>query len=150
MQPDNHCAKISRTSSPHFRITSNQRRAMVPNPPTCCLIHASMAGSRTTAPLNRSNSVLIVTPLSVLDIFGYGAPLPLPPESLVWNSLSLLGVSARTIPAVFYNPDRRIGGPEIIHKRAWGTSMAISQKLTSGPNASELLVIRDIWLSPGF
>ena len=31
--------------------------------------HASMAGSRSTAPLNRSNSVLIPAPLSALEIF---------------------------------------------------------------------------------
>src|SRR5215471_8421315 len=33
---------------------------MAPNSPACSFIHASMAGSRSTAPLNRSNSVLIV------------------------------------------------------------------------------------------
>ncbi len=31
---------------------------MAPNSPACSFIHASMAGSRSTAPLNRSNSVL--------------------------------------------------------------------------------------------
>src|SRR5712692_5366547 len=31
---------------------------MAPNPPGCSFIHASMAGSRSTAPLNRSNCVL--------------------------------------------------------------------------------------------
>src|SRR5712692_2376963 len=36
---------------------------MAPNSPECSFIHASMAGSRSTAPLNRSNSVLIVAPL---------------------------------------------------------------------------------------
>src|SRR6266436_869313 len=36
---------------------------MAPNSPTCSLIQASMAGSRSTAPLNRSNSVLIVATL---------------------------------------------------------------------------------------
>src|SRR5580692_6546358 len=35
---------------------------MAPNPPVCFFIHASMARSRSTAPLNRSNSVLIVAP----------------------------------------------------------------------------------------
>jgi len=53
--------KSSRTSSPHFRITSNHRCATAPNSPLCSFIHISMAGSRSTAPLNRSNSVLIVT-----------------------------------------------------------------------------------------
>src|SRR5712664_3838648 len=37
---------------------------MAPNSPACSFIHASMAGSRSTAPLNRSGSVLIVAPLS--------------------------------------------------------------------------------------
>src|SRR5882724_9181084 len=36
---------------------------MAPNSPACSFIHASMAGSRSTAPLNRSNSVLIVATL---------------------------------------------------------------------------------------
>src|SRR6266850_4436291 len=36
---------------------------MAPNSPECSFIHASMAGSRSPAPLNRSNSVLIVAPL---------------------------------------------------------------------------------------
>jgi hypothetical protein len=36
---------------------------MAPNSPECSFIHASMAGSRSTAPLNRSNSVLIIAPL---------------------------------------------------------------------------------------
>ena len=31
-----------------------------PNSPACFFIHASMVGSRSTAPLNRINSVLIV------------------------------------------------------------------------------------------
>src|SRR5882762_2860945 len=37
---------------------------MAPNSPSCSFIHASMAGSRSTAPLNRSKSVLIVARLS--------------------------------------------------------------------------------------
>src|SRR4030088_2728292 len=36
---------------------------MAPNSPACSLIQASMAGARSTAPLNRSNSVLIVETL---------------------------------------------------------------------------------------
>src|SRR6266436_290731 len=36
---------------------------MDPNSPACFFIHVSMAGSRSTAPLNRSNSDLIVAPL---------------------------------------------------------------------------------------
>src|SRR5271157_11600 len=53
----------SRTSSPHFRIASNQRRAMAPNSLLCCSIQASRAGSRSTAPLNRRKSVFIVARL---------------------------------------------------------------------------------------
>src|SRR6267378_4585017 len=37
---------------------------MAPNSPACSFIHASMAGSRSTAPLNRSKSVFIVARLS--------------------------------------------------------------------------------------
>src|ERR1700735_1328124 len=33
---------------------------MAPNPPVCSFIQAAMAGSRSTAPLNRSNSVFMV------------------------------------------------------------------------------------------
>src|SRR6266404_990916 len=54
--------KSSRTSSPHFRIASNHPCAMAPNSPECSFIHASIAGSRSTAPLNRSNFALIVAP----------------------------------------------------------------------------------------
>src|SRR5258708_11506977 len=48
---------------------------MAPNSPACSFIHASMAGSRSTAPLNRSNSVLIIAPLSSFEISAYTAPL---------------------------------------------------------------------------
>src|ERR1017187_102080 len=47
---------------------------MAPNSPACFFIHASMAGSRSTAPLNRSNSVLIVAPLFSFEIYGYVTP----------------------------------------------------------------------------
>src|ERR1700690_2460342 len=40
---------------------------MAPNSPACSFIHASMAGSRSTAPLNRSKSVLIVAPFLAGD-----------------------------------------------------------------------------------
>src|ERR1700683_1395083 len=49
---------------------------MAPNSPACSFIHASMAGSRSTAPLNRSNSVLIVAPLSTSGIYGCVAAFP--------------------------------------------------------------------------
>src|ERR1700722_19827989 len=49
---------------------------MAPNSPACSFIHASMAGSRSTAPLNRSNSVLIVDSTSAFEICGHVAPLP--------------------------------------------------------------------------
>src|ERR1700730_9393048 len=45
---------------------------MAPNSPEWSFIHESMAGSRSTAPLNRSNSVLIVAPL--FEIYGYVTP----------------------------------------------------------------------------
>src|SRR6516162_7281623 len=41
---------------------------MAPNSPACSFIQASMAGSLSTAPLNRSSSVLIVAPLSAFEI----------------------------------------------------------------------------------
>src|SRR5258706_11724489 len=44
---------------------------MTPSPPACSFIHTSMAGSRSTAPLNRSKSVLIVTPLSGFEVCVY-------------------------------------------------------------------------------
>src|SRR5262245_11441602 len=47
---------------------------MAPNSPVYSFIHASMAGSRSSVPLNRSNSVLIVAPLSAFEIYGYRAP----------------------------------------------------------------------------
>ncbi len=53
--------KISRASSPHFRITSNHSCAMAPNSPPCSFIHASMAGSCSAAPLNRSNCPFVGT-----------------------------------------------------------------------------------------
>src|ERR1700675_2187016 len=80
---------------------------MAPNSPACSFIHASMAGSRSTAPLNRSNSVLIAAPLSAFEICGCVAPL----SSLQQNPLSgtVLLVKGLSLPAnatVFYNPDR--------------------------------------------
>src|ERR1700693_5340790 len=41
---------------------------MAPNSPACSFIHTSMAGSRSAAPLKRSNSVLIVGRLSAFGI----------------------------------------------------------------------------------
>ncbi len=45
---------------------------MAPNSPVCSLIQASMAGARSTAPLNRSNSVLIVATLESAGVFSHG------------------------------------------------------------------------------
>src|SRR5208282_5627554 len=42
---------------------------MAPNPPACSFIHTLMAGSRSTAPLKRSNSVLIVATLCFRDLW---------------------------------------------------------------------------------
>src|SRR5437016_5164562 len=44
---------------------------MAPNSPACAFIHASMAGSRSTAPLNRSNSVLIVATLESAGVLSW-------------------------------------------------------------------------------
>src|ERR1700683_3847463 len=44
---------------------------MAPNPPACSFIHASMAGSRSTAPLNRRNCALIVATVFALEICSY-------------------------------------------------------------------------------
>src|SRR5438046_3480013 len=44
---------------------------MAPNSPACSFIHASTAGSRSTAPSNRSNSVLIISLLSAFESCGY-------------------------------------------------------------------------------
>src|ERR1700690_4403149 len=46
---------------------------MAPNSPACSFIHASMAGFRSTAPLNRSNSVLIVALFSAPEMYGHVA-----------------------------------------------------------------------------
>src|ERR1700740_804449 len=46
---------------------------MAPNSPLCSFIHASIAGSRSTVPLKRSKSVLIVAPFSPSDLC-YVAP----------------------------------------------------------------------------
>ena len=73
--------RVSRTSSPHLRITSNHSCAMAPNSPRCSFIHASMAGSRSTVPLNRSNSVFIVEPLlfnGAMSILAVQPGLPAP------------------------------------------------------------------------
>jgi hypothetical protein len=42
---------------------------MAANSPACSFIHTSMAGSRSTAPLNRSNSILIVAPLAAFETY---------------------------------------------------------------------------------
>src|SRR5579863_6447730 len=49
---------------------------MAPNSPACSFIQASMAGSCSAAPLNRSNSVLINAPVSAFETCDYEAPLP--------------------------------------------------------------------------
>src|ERR1039458_1209336 len=75
---------------------------MAPNAPACSFIHASMAGSRSTAPLNRSNSVLIVAPLPAFEICGYVAALPSlrqnPPSGTV---VLVHGVLLRLTPQSF-------------------------------------------------
>src|SRR5882757_9069397 len=62
---------------------------MVPNPPACPFIHASMAGSRSTAPLNRSNFVLIVATLFCfrelwfLSTLAFSCKIPRPEQSFL-------------------------------------------------------------------
>jgi hypothetical protein len=52
-----------------------------------------MAGSRSTAPLNRSNSVLIVARLSAFEIDGHVASLPSLQQILAWPHLCYYSVS---------------------------------------------------------
>jgi hypothetical protein len=80
---------------------------MVPNPPACSLIQASMAGSRSTAPLNRSSFVLIVATLFCfrdpwfLGTLAFRQQNP-SPETVVL----VVGVSLPANAAVFYDADR--------------------------------------------
>src|SRR6266852_4163221 len=84
---------------------------MAPNSPACSFIHASMAGSRSTAPLNRSNSVLIADPLSAFELCGYVAPLSfLQQNPSSGTVLLVLGVSLPANATVFYNPGRSVTG----------------------------------------
>src|SRR5579864_6618067 len=80
---------------------------MAPNPPACSFIQASMAGSRSTAPLNRNNSVLIVAPLSAFEICGYAARLPSLQQNHSPGTVGLVAKNVAPVKAtVFYNPDR--------------------------------------------
>src|SRR6266851_1617674 len=66
---------------------------MAPNSPACSFIHASMAGSRSTAPSNRSNSVLIISLLSAFESCGYvteGLPVIRPESATGVNEASNL------------------------------------------------------------
>src|SRR5260370_38704323 len=66
-----------------------------------------MAGSRSTAPLNRSNSVLIAAPRSAFEICGYVAPLFFLQQNPSSGTVLLaLGGSLPANVTVFYNPDR--------------------------------------------
>src|SRR5271169_3181500 len=82
---------------------------MITQPRKLCdrpFIHASMAGSRSTAPLNRSNSVLIVAPLSAFEICGYVAPSPsLQQNPSSGTAVLVEGVSLPPNAAVCYNPE---------------------------------------------
>src|SRR6266705_1670087 len=76
---------------------------------TCMLsfIDASMAGSRSTAPLNSSNSVLIDRSTFCFRDLWLRSTLTFPPgKPLVWNSRSCRRSVAPGNAAVFYNPDR--------------------------------------------
>src|SRR5436309_7758438 len=74
---------------------------MAPNSPACSFIHASMAGSRSTAPSNRSNSVLIISLLSAFESCGYvteGLPVIRPDWWLRELSPGLASISAAFAP----------------------------------------------------
>jgi hypothetical protein len=66
-----------------------------------------MAGSRSTAPLNRNNSVLIVAPLSVFEIGGYVAPL-LFPSKIPRLEQSFLSQEYRPVNATVF-----LAGPSV-------------------------------------
>src|ERR1700722_822845 len=70
---------------------------MDPNSPACFFSHASMAGSRSTAPLNRNNSVLIVAPLF------YVIPYTRRPRACRANDIA----NMRCMPET---PERRLKG----------------------------------------
>src|SRR6267154_1293939 len=116
--------KSSRTSSPHLRITSNHCCAMAPNSPACSFIHASMAGSRSTAPSNRSNSVLIISLLSAFESGGYvteGLPVNRYCRIFCKNVLGPLRFNALRLPrASLDGPDFNDGRahcPNHLHHR---------------------------------
>src|SRR6266436_4008053 len=74
---------------------------MAPNSPPRSFIHASMAGSRSTAPSNRSNSVLIISLLSAFESCGYvteGLPVIRPDWWLRELSPGLASISAAFAP----------------------------------------------------
>src|SRR5216683_5881764 len=76
---------------------------MAPNSPACSFIHASMAGSRSTAPSNRSNSVLIISLLSAFESCGYVTEgLPVIRECLQSVLTSLLAATNRRNRRQFY------------------------------------------------
>src|SRR5712692_4625564 len=66
---------------------------MAPKPPACSFIQAAMAGSCSTAPLNRSNSVLIVAPLSAFSPSAARA-------ALVFRTAGFPPLSPRCVEAV--------------------------------------------------
>src|SRR6516225_9007820 len=80
---------------------------MAPSSPGCSFIHASIAGSRSTAPLNRSNSVVIVARLSAFGINGTLHPyLPCSKSChdriFLFESRLLLRIGAFTLDAVYF------------------------------------------------
>src|SRR5262249_10338332 len=81
---------------------------MAPNPPACCFIHASMAGSRSTAPLNRSNSVLIAAPLAFSRSVVYVASLAALEQNPDGNRPSCRRSAILANAAIFYNLDLRL------------------------------------------
>src|SRR5438034_586920 len=95
---------------------------MAPNSPACSFIHASMAGSRSTAPSNRSNSVLIISLLS-----------PLLPTSQQSHLPRSAGLSRFLRSGCFYREARHLG--LWWHSHSWLCSLsAVAASLPRHPS----------------
>src|SRR6266403_1374521 len=96
---------------------------MAPNSPECSFIHASMAGSRSTAPSNRSNSVLIISLPSAFESCVYvteGLPVTRDKDNQEFSVLvdpivepwkaDQIGYAAQRATPVSRTPDSTKGG----------------------------------------
>src|SRR5258708_6269071 len=68
MPPDSRHARSPGLHPRIFALPQTTHARSLPDSHPCTFIHASMAGSRSTAPLNRSNSVLTVALLLLSDL----------------------------------------------------------------------------------